>query len=302
MPKERLPAGEKHRPSSRQSSGRIWSSGFADTSPYRPADRDHADDSDCASLFGFDWDFEPDDPNRNLDLSRRVDHAQYTSTPFTIAAKQADSSKSRNRSNQAPAAASAGPFQPLPAEKTIEEKLAEQEAADRRGGRPVVPAVEQKLPPHDNKKSGNNEWAWRNQGWVNAHGQPVTASRPPANSDQPKILDALNKIDKTKSKPKGRKRKVAEPGPEKEPDLVPPPRVQPQTILERLDDVKEESARANSKAAGPKKKTSGKTSEAPPAKANGKKKKNQGKDDDITFNMLRGFCFVSTELSIASVD
>lgn len=281
------PSSKRHETAHR-SSDHAWSSGFADTSPYRANVNDDADEADYVES-DLEYDYELDDPNRNLDLSRRTDLAEFTTTPFSIAAKHAESSKSRKQRLKTD-----GPFAPVQVHKTLEEKLADQEAADRRGGSPVIPAVEQKLPVHDDRKNGNNEWAWRNHGWVDVRGRPVAASRPAAKSNQPNILDALDKIDKSKgpAKAKGRKGKKRKAAEEDEPSLLPPSPPKPKSFLERLDDLKVDGSTVNfegQKNAPPAKKlkTGPEKGRVVAAKAKGQKKKGEDKDDGITFGILR---------------
>lgn len=213
MPK--LPRGESHKTPHKSphtttpNSG--WSSSFADVTPYTNG---ATNDSDT--------EFEPYDIYDNLDISKRDDRAQFTKTPFTITKSQASSrSKSSKASREAEEMSSrnftseATVFEP---KKSLEERLAEQEAADRKGGRSITPAVE--LPKAKKEDKGSS---WSNKGttgWKNAHGQPVAASKPPHPS---KVLSLLDKIDK-KSNKVVRKRKAPNPGPTKASAPVSAPR------------------------------------------------------------------------------
>ena len=186
-----------------------------------------ADDADDEN----EADYEAEDPLRNLDLSRRVDHAEWTRTPFTIAAGNRRAKELRKQTTQ-------GPFEPLPRAKTTEELLAEQEEADRRGGGNIEPAVEQPKASKENMTSRGG-WTKQYKGWVNGSGQPVAASKPPGKK-QTSIMEALQKLDKGQ-KGKGRKRKAGADDQQSARIDSPPPaskaKPKPKTIAERLDEV-----------------------------------------------------------------
>lgn len=281
-----------HKSSTKPSPDTGWSSSFDHVSPYANG----ANDSDT--------EFEPYDVYYGLDISKRHDQAQFTKTPFTITQSQASSrSKSSKAAREAqelatgtasrnPSSSSSGKTMVEP-KKTLEERIAEQEAADRKGGRSMTPSIE---PPKAKKEDKGNSWSYKsNSGWKNAHGQPVAATKPPNPS---KVINALNKIDKKASKA-AKKRKAPDPAPAsatvsaKTTAPAPPPALKapPKSIREQLDDIERETKikTKTTLSSAERKKVPAQDVHRPIAgRGKGREKKTViNKDDDISFKMLR---------------
>lgn len=278
-----------HRTLNKESPDSGWASSFADVTPY----------ANGANTFDIDYDYEPHDVYSNLDISKRVDLAQFTKTPFTIAkAKSQASSRCKTsqtaRETQRSAigrdhSSSSSATIVVEPKKSIAERLAEQEAADRKGGGAIVPAIE---PPKAKKEDKGNSWSNKGtSGWRNALGQPVAATRPPNKS---KVLSALDKIDKKSAKAANKKKvpQAAPPAPATPPLVqAPDPKAPPKSIRERLDEIERETKTKTTLPANDKgmDKVLPKRDVKRPVsgKGIGKVRKVINKDDNISFRMIR---------------
>lgn len=279
-----------------------WDTSFRDATP---SDGDLSDEDFQAYLNGTN-----DLSRNNLDISNRIDFAQVSITPFTIAAQNSAASK-KTSSTRAPKKKT--PIATKQAEEKKEdtpEVEADQEASSsarrkkrkkRQGlldlgeyssyreleeaaykkaklpGPPIEPAVPQPKIDKNDKKKNQNQWPARKTGWLDCRGNQAPGVSRPSKLKPKSTLDEVNDLPKSNSD-KGKSRVVK----------PPPPPIPQKSIIQRLDEQDAEIRKADAAAAAAAK-TKKKPAKKEPVKAKGKGKssKNKVDDDKITFHRLR---------------